>query len=394
MQSSTTIGPEVWTGSATAPSPTWWPPPWPGRRWRPPIRSCSTPRSSCWPVLPSLPLVEPSSRPVARQRMVWLGATYQAAGEEVPSFAAGGGGVPGHLDGDDPRALMSRLGAAIAAGELDDADRAAAVLAATRSPAQLSHDLTDAVLPRLSAAAHGNIALYQLPRIAPRSRVAASSVRGIVRELARYPEWVLTWPAQRSPEASNRGGAAPGLVDVLLGPASPGDPGSTFIFPTMSIVESSGLAMELLDLPTRDSDVGRAGRDLLRVAAWSMLQDTPDHAPYGWTHCLTLPQAAARVGRRRLEPITGPRHRRHLCPGLPRHPRPGRARSALGPSTPRPRRCPRRAGGVTGRGGGSGVARRPRHPRRGDRPAGHVGGDPPRCSPGQVHAGLLRRRPR
>ncbi|HEY5155837.1 MAG TPA: hypothetical protein VIJ47_13940, partial [Acidimicrobiales bacterium] len=31
-----------------------------------------------------LPLVEPSARRLARQRIVWLGATYQAAGEEVP----------------------------------------------------------------------------------------------------------------------------------------------------------------------------------------------------------------------------------------------------------------------------------------------------------------------
>ena len=60
----------------------------------------------------------------------------------------------------------------------------------------------------------------------------------------------------------------------------------------MSIVETSGLAVELLDGPTRAAHVDRAGRALLRVAAWSMLQDTADHAPYGWSHCLTLPQAA------------------------------------------------------------------------------------------------------
>jgi hypothetical protein len=37
--------------------------------------------------------------------------------------------------------------------------------------------------------------------------------------------------------------------------------------------------------------VDDARRILLRVAAQSMLQDNPDAAPYGWTHCLTLPQA-------------------------------------------------------------------------------------------------------
>jgi hypothetical protein len=37
--------------------------------------------------------------------------------------------------------------------------------------------------------------------------------------------------------------------------------------------------------------VAEARRTLLRVAARSMLQDDPDAAPYGWTHCLTMPQA-------------------------------------------------------------------------------------------------------
>ncbi len=254
-----------------------------------------------------LPLVEPASRLRARQRLVWLGATYQAAGDEVADVEAA-----------DPDAspdaatevvgersvpqLLARLDGAIAAGELDDADRAAAALAAALPPDQLSRILTDTVLPRLSAAAHGNILLFQLPRIAPRSRVVASSVRGVARELARHPDWALTW-FDRRPEPPVGDGAATAdgrgdggdrsdLIDALVGPASPGDPGSTFIFPTMSLVETSGLAAELLDGPTRRAEVGRAGRDLLRVAAWSMVQDTPDHAPYGWSHCLTLPQAA------------------------------------------------------------------------------------------------------
>ena len=37
--------------------------------------------------------------------------------------------------------------------------------------------------------------------------------------------------------------------------------------------------------------VENAARTLLTVAARSMLQDSPAAAPYGWTHCLTMPQA-------------------------------------------------------------------------------------------------------
>ena len=310
-----------------------------------------------------LPLVEPSSRPVARQRMVWLGATYQAAGEEVPSLATDGGAVPGHLDGDDPTALVTRLGAAIAAGELDDADRAAGVLAATRSPAQLSRDLTDTVLPRLSAAAHGNIALYQLPRIAPRSRVAATSVRGH-RAGAGPPSRLVAHlagaPAPGRP-ASRRGCLGPGRCAAGAGIAGrprqhvhlPHDVNRGELRPGRGAPRSPDPSC-----PPRPS---RA-----RAAAGGGVVDAAGHPRPRPLRLVALPDPApgrARVGRRRLRPVAGPRRRRHLCPGLSRHARAGRARPALGAAAPRRRRRPRRAGGGTGRGGGGGVARRPRHPR-------------------------------
>jgi len=59
----------------------------------------------------------------------------------------------------------------------------------------------------------------------------------------------------------------------------------------MHLVDGSGLAAEVLDEPLRGLSVADARRILLRVAARSMLQDDPAAAPYGWTHCLTMPQA-------------------------------------------------------------------------------------------------------
>lgn len=38
------------------------------------------------------------------------------------------------------------------------------------------------------------------------------------------------------------------------------------------------------------TDVDAAERTILRTAAASMLLDDPAHAPYGWSHCLTIPQ--------------------------------------------------------------------------------------------------------
>ena len=70
----------------------------------------------------------------------------------------------------------------------------------------------------------------------------------------------------------------------------------------MALVEQSGLAAELLAGPTESIGLRSARRTLLRVAAWSMLQDDPDHAPYGWTHCLTMPQAALGIAPTAHEP--------------------------------------------------------------------------------------------
>jgi hypothetical protein len=148
-------------------------------------------------------------------------------------------------------------------------------------------DLTAMVLS-LAAAGHAPI-LWSL-----RSRVAevdaSFGCRLIATDLRRYPDWTLQWPSER--DAS--GIPAGDLVASLCSPRSPGDPGSDFIYPTMHLVDESGLAAEVLDGPLRSMTVERARRDLLRLAAQSMLQDNPAAAPYGWTHCLTMPQAVLR----------------------------------------------------------------------------------------------------
>jgi hypothetical protein len=70
----------------------------------------------------------------------------------------------------------------------------------------------------------------------------------------------------------------------------------------MHLVESSGLAQRLLDAPARALDVATASRALARVAAWSMLQDEPAFAPYGWSHTLTMPQAALGIAHACRDP--------------------------------------------------------------------------------------------
>lgn len=185
-----------------------------------------------------LPQVPEPFRPLARRRLPWLADRYRAAGPEART-------------------------------EVPDAV----------APA------VDDVLVSLAAAGHAPILLglrRRVEAVPPRF-----GDRLVAAELARHPDWRLEWPTRR--DAS--GTASGDLEERLAAPRSPGDPGSDFIHPTMHLVDASGLAAEVLEDPLRGVAVADARRTLLRVAARSMLQDDPAAAPYGWTHCLTMPQA-------------------------------------------------------------------------------------------------------
>ncbi len=143
----------------------------------------------------------------------------------------------------------------------------------------------DDVLPSLAAAGHAPILLSLRPRVAAVG--ATFGARLVAAELDRHPDWRLRWPTSRRTSGAGSGD----LAERLAAPRSPGDAGSDFIYPTMHLTETSGLAAEVLGEPLRGLPLEEARRTLLRVAARSMLQDNPSAAPYGWTHCLTMPQA-------------------------------------------------------------------------------------------------------
>lgn len=144
----------------------------------------------------------------------------------------------------------------------------------------------DDMVVSLAAAGHAPILFSLRPRVP--AVPATFGARLVATELARNPDWVLSWPRARRTDGAGSGD----LAERLAAPRSPGDPGSDFIFPTMSLTERSGLSAEVLDAPLRGMSTDAARQILLRVAAQSMLQDNRDAAPYGWTHCLTMPQAA------------------------------------------------------------------------------------------------------
>lgn len=224
-----------------------------------------------------LPVVHPAHRDAARIRIVSLVAGYQAE-EPAPVDACPPDGSP------DP---VAALLAAVAVGDLPAVDRAARAVAATVHRRELVPRLAPGVLPLTAAAGHAPIFLLHLARRDPLCGLSVDLLRPLARELARHPDWRVSWTDRWRPVGPTD---AARLGTALATFPRLGEPGSSFIHPLLMQVDRSGVADELLG-PALGERTPAAARQVLRVAARSMLHDTPDHAPYGWTHCLTIPQA-------------------------------------------------------------------------------------------------------
>ncbi len=111
--------------------------------------------------------------------------------------------------------------------------------------------------------------------------------------------WHATWPVTGpgdctgstivDPAVRCRASSPDELFEAIGAAPSLGVPGSTFIHPLMSQVDE-GVAAGVVG-PVTGVAGAELSRALLRAASWSMLLEPPDHAPYGWSHCLTMPQA-------------------------------------------------------------------------------------------------------
>jgi hypothetical protein len=198
--------------------------------------------------------VDPGRREDARRRITWVADTYAQSGESVAD--------------DEPDAPTPTA---------------------------------DALVASLSAAAHAPIYFGLLPRVAPRSPSATVLARPLLHELNRYPDWKIEWIDAQPLVGS---GDEHTLTRALLDTPLLGVPGSDFVFPLMHQVDSKGVAADIIGpVLGPSSDLAAAARAIARVAALSMLHDNPAHAPYGWTHCLTLAQAAAGMTGSTRDPV-------------------------------------------------------------------------------------------
>lgn len=225
-----------------------------------------------------LPWIDPSARVAARRRIVALAVAYEAAGPPVDP--------PRPADHPSTHVAMATLRDAVAAGDPETADAAAAWLGTRASPREVARGLAGLTLNRLGAAGHANIFTTLIARTHPFGPPGLM-LRHPAAALARDPEPVIPLPEGRS------GSMTPeDALRVLVDTPVVGPPGVPFIAPMVGRAVSRGVTGPFERLAADAPDPVR----LLRFAAQAMLQGPVEHAPYGWTHHLTLAQAALSAG--------------------------------------------------------------------------------------------------
>lgn len=241
-----------------------------------------------------LPHASPDVRARAHDRIASIARRFDDFGPAAAEVDDPGGFAT-------PADATAALVEALTTGDLDGAAGAGRFLGRTLDADDLAAAVARTIAPSLAAAAHGPIFLHRLPRSMPRSTVAGAMFGTLAREIARHPDWALDWF-----EGHGGATAAPASVDLVSALAAIpviGSPGSDFIHPLMQQAQDSGLAAGVVG-PAVDgrTNLHDATTAILRVATASMLLDDPDHAPYGWSHCLTIPQGVLTAARRVDDP--------------------------------------------------------------------------------------------
>lgn len=243
-----------------------------------------------------LPLVAPEDRELARLQMVASAAAYGQGVQVLPDPA--------------PLAPFADLGAAtrrfagvFAEGDEDGLEAVVLQMARQFGVASLVHALTPRLLPTLTSASHAHIGLWLLLRHGEAGDLQdAALLRAAARRLAADPKGRLASFAGMKIEGTRTLAMGPEKIEQeilakLANPPKGKKPSSFSIRPLMEAAENSTTIEDFFadfirrDLTTEQIDA--AFRAVLRVCAHAMLQDTRQQAKFGWSHCLTLPQAAS-----------------------------------------------------------------------------------------------------
>jgi hypothetical protein len=238
-----------------------------------------------------MPLVDPKERELARLQMVGSAALFEeSAPSPEPKKIA---------EFPDAATAKTEFARAYKQGDANSLESIMLQFAAQFGTTNLVHVLTPLALPTLSGASHSHIGLWLLLRHARTSdvgdasllRAAARALAGDKGQLKSFSNMTLDGdqPLKQSPAEVERE-----LLEKLANPTKGKGGGGMRALITAG--EATGNADSLFgDFMRRDlsnEQIDAAFRTLLRVCAHSMLQHDTQHAKFGWSHCLTLPQAA------------------------------------------------------------------------------------------------------
>lgn len=241
-----------------------------------------------------LPFVGPADRDLARIQMVASAAVYDACVE--------GAGPPARrAPFTDAEAAHAALASAFREGKAGELEAAMLTAAEQFGPGLIVHWLTPLALPTLTSATHAHIGLWLVARHAPAfDGASVALLRAAARALGADPRAQLGSVSGAPPAGNKPVGDPPaelearafrGLLDVPKARAE-----GNGLRELLLAGERGGHAAsrfgDLLQGAMSDDQIEAAFRGLLRASARSMLQDDVREAKFGWTHCLTLPQAA------------------------------------------------------------------------------------------------------
>ncbi|MEO1057289.1 MAG: hypothetical protein AAFY28_10290 [Actinomycetota bacterium] len=206
-----------------------------------------------------LPFVAPDHRTLARQHIVAIAAQYEAFGPPIEDLVDDGADLQRHVD---PQQWLLD---AVAAGDLDEVDRAATALSRGAQPSELAAALVDDMAPRTAAAAHAPIFLYHLRRVSPRGELTPSLLRPLARSIAQTPDWRVHWLDEHRAASP---ASAESLDECLRSVPLLGVPGSDFIHPLLQQVDHNEETTEALGASVGHYTVD-AARAVMRVPARS-----------------------------------------------------------------------------------------------------------------------------
>lgn len=232
-----------------------------------------------------LSLVAPEDRRLARIQMVATAVVYAHAGPGVNCPP------PDETNLGSPVDTIEELRAAIHASDVERSDQLFTILATYVEPRRVIESIAHASLQTLTGAAHTHLGLMYLsrmPAIAPPE--ALKMARSGVRFLAAKPDLNL--------KPTNGPGRLDDLAHALATVPHLSKPASS-VQEIIQATEDAGTLDDVLGSGVTRSlnDWQELTRTSCRIAALSMIADSVDAAMYGWTHCLTLPQAAWALGR-------------------------------------------------------------------------------------------------